>query len=533
MGFSLLSGAVPTTNTNFSVAGYILPSELEKSLGTPTANGSVLASNTDGVRYWTTDIGVDTVSAQTVNVADSINIGSAVVNSSFFSGQANSAQYAFGKTESSLSVNNAIYLNNKPEEFYTNANNITTGTLAETRLPFRMDQNVRKADSVEFHDLVLTGNVTIGGNVTTITANNIITTENMIYLNANVHNVNPDVGFAASYDDGTYSHAGFFRDASDGIWKVYDGYVPEPDASIYIDTANDTFRIADFQANNLIVGGIIANGSPGTIGQALTTDGTRVYWSSGLGYAGSVGYTGSVGAQGPQGYTGSVGVQGPQGFQGYTGSAGYNGSTGYAGSVGAQGPQGYTGSIGYTGSAGYTGSTGYVGSRGTTLISSTPPISPSSGDTWWDSDDGIRYIFYNDGTSQQWVQESAVGPIGPTGYTGSAGRVTLPVGFFFTVTPTSSETLLLYTAVESFSFANNFGGSQGTVGTNPTSSFVLTIQKNGSNVGTATISTGGSVTFNSNNVSVSMTSGDRLKVVAPGVADATVADVSITLKGSI
>ena len=132
---------------------------------------------------------------------------------------------------------------------YANATNITSGTLAEARLPYRMNQNVRTTDNVTFANMTVTGNVVVSGTVTTWNANNISISDNMIYLNANGFNTNPDIGIAASYNDGTYRHTGFFRDATDGVWKVYDQYLPEPDASIYIDTANASFRIADFQAN--------------------------------------------------------------------------------------------------------------------------------------------------------------------------------------------------------------------------------------------------------------------------------------------
>lgn len=60
---------------------------------------------------------------------------------------------------------------------------------------------------------------------------------------------NPDLGFVGNYNDGTYAHAGFFRDATDGRFKVFKGYVPEP--SVFIDTANNTFQYADFQANTV------------------------------------------------------------------------------------------------------------------------------------------------------------------------------------------------------------------------------------------------------------------------------------------
>ena len=103
----------------------------------------------------------------------------------------------------------------------------------------------------------ITGNVSIlgdlivSGNVTTISANNLSVSDNMIYLNSGSSNTNVDLGFTGNYNDGIYRHAGFFRDASDGVWKVFDQYVPEPDASVNIDTSNTTFRVADFQANNI------------------------------------------------------------------------------------------------------------------------------------------------------------------------------------------------------------------------------------------------------------------------------------------
>jgi len=48
------------------------------------------------------------------------------------------------------------------------------------------------------------------------------------------------------------------------------------------------------------------------------------------------------------------------------------------------------------------------GAGGGVTISSTAPASPSAGDLWWDSDDGEMYLYYDDGSSQQWV--SAAGP---------------------------------------------------------------------------------------------------------------------------
>jgi len=109
--------------------------------------------------------------------------------------------------------------------------------------------------------LTVSGNLTIGGNVTVIGANNLSVVDNMIYLNSNSINSNPDIGFAANYNDGIYHHTGLFRDHATGVWKVFDGYLPEPDASPYIDQTNNSFNIAPFQANNLYVGNTTTYGT--------------------------------------------------------------------------------------------------------------------------------------------------------------------------------------------------------------------------------------------------------------------------------
>ena len=103
-------------------------------------------------------------------------------------------------------------------------------------------------------NVVVEGNLTVSGNVTVIGANNLSIVDNFIYLNSNNTTQNIDLGFAGNYNDGTYKHAGFFRDATDGFWKVFDGYTPEPDAAVDIDTANNSFNIAGMWFSNTRIG---------------------------------------------------------------------------------------------------------------------------------------------------------------------------------------------------------------------------------------------------------------------------------------
>ena len=101
-------------------------------------------------------------------------------------------------------------------------------------------------------NMVIEGNLTVTGNVATINVTELSIDDNMIYLNANSTITNPDLGFSGNYNDGIYQHAGFFRDATDGYWKVFEGYTLEPNASPFINTSHSSFTLANFQANNFI-----------------------------------------------------------------------------------------------------------------------------------------------------------------------------------------------------------------------------------------------------------------------------------------
>jgi hypothetical protein len=72
---------------------------------------------------------------------------------------------------------------------------------------------------------------------------------------------NPDLGWAAGrYDvvNGSgYAHAGIFRDATDGTFKFFDGYVPEPDESVFIDTADASFALAPLAVSDLNADSVI------------------------------------------------------------------------------------------------------------------------------------------------------------------------------------------------------------------------------------------------------------------------------------
>jgi hypothetical protein len=99
--------------------------------------------------------------------------------------------------------------------------------------------------------------------------------------------------------------------------------------------------------------------------------------------------------------------------------------------------------------------------------------------------------------------------------------------------PDASEAVLEMTFTRAVSFAGNFAGSYGTVGTNPTSTATYTVNQNGSSIGTIVVSTGGVVTFTTTSgAAQSFAAGDRMLVTAPGTQDATLADAAFTLAGT-
>lgn len=79
---------------------------------------------------------------------------------------------------------------------------------------------------------------------------------------------------------------------------------------------------------------------------------------------------------------------------------------------------------------------------------------------------------------------------------------------------------------------DNFAGSNADVRTNPGSTAVFTVKKNGSSVGTVSISTGGVATFNTTGAGVDLVNGDTLTIEPPVSIDPSLKGVTITIAAS-
>ena len=322
------------------------------------------------------------------------NLGSVTINTTIEPNSVALGTDTTGDYVSSLVAGTGVTLTNNSGESATPT--IAIGQSVATTA------NVVFASGQFTGSLQVSGNLTIGGTTTTITANNLSVSDNMIYLNqailttlsnvvgdgANVvyttnethnytvgmsvsiinvdpsvynlsnqtitgvtsnsftvtntatgsyvsggtararSNANPDLGFAFGYYDTTYQHGGFFRDATDGYFKVFEGYLPEPDESPFIDTSNASFALADIQAANFR-GALVGNADTaskwltartitlsGDVAGSVSIDGTANVTISTTIQANSV----ALGTDTTGNYAGSVAVSG-NGLS-ITGSAG-------------------------------------------------------------------------------------------------------------------------------------------------------------------------------------------------------------------
>jgi|688.fasta_scaffold00352_5 hypothetical protein len=99
-------------------------------------------------------------------------------------------------------------------------------------------------------NLTITGNLTVIGNTVTTNIETLNISDPLIYLAANNYSGDAvEIGFAANYFDGsTQRHTGFFREASNKEFYIFDNYTLEPDANL-IDINDASFRVATLHAN--------------------------------------------------------------------------------------------------------------------------------------------------------------------------------------------------------------------------------------------------------------------------------------------
>lgn len=98
-------------------------------------------------------------------------------------------------------------------------------------------------------DVSISGNLSITGTLTTVNANNLTVTDSLIQLASdNISADLLDIGLYGNYngDGGDHEHTGFFRDATDGKWKLFKDLTTPPTTTV--DTSNATYATATMVA---------------------------------------------------------------------------------------------------------------------------------------------------------------------------------------------------------------------------------------------------------------------------------------------
>lgn len=114
------------------------------------------------------------------------------------------------------------------------------------------------------------------------------------------------------------------------------------------------------------------------------------------------------------------------------------------------------------------------------------------------------------------------------------GLLTAPydIGLFIPGLPDDGAEVFKFVAVRAIDFVDNFVGSVGHVGTNPAATASFDVKKNGSSIGSVSISTGGVFTFNTTGAGTALAIGDRLSLVSPSPQDTNLANVAMSFLGT-
>lgn len=207
-----------------------------------------------------------------------------------------------------------------------------------------------------------------------------------------------------------------------------------------------------------VTGGKVIVGGGGSDGSGDGGDGTQ----GPPGPAGPMGPTGPTGPQGPAGADSTV--PGPTGPQGATGLPGDDGATGPPGTTSWTGitdkpstfppdPEAVDDLVASLLTAGSNITLDYNDTANTltiastasggssVLVSDTPPVGAPDNTLWWESDTGLLWIKYNDGTSTQWViacPQPDVSSFATTAYVDAADALKAPLASpAFTGNPTA------------------------------------------------------------------------------------------------
>lgn len=171
-----------------------------------------------------------------------------------------------------LTVNGNATFGNGASDIVVFTSTIQSDIVPTTNTSYNLGSDIKQWNNVYaqniigrvgiFHDdVTVSGNLTVTGSLVTINVSTLSIIDPLIQLASN-NTVSDtlDIGFFGSFSDGvgSHEHAGLFRDASDGKFKLFTNLEPSPTTTV--DTANGTYTIATLNAY-LESGALISNSS--------------------------------------------------------------------------------------------------------------------------------------------------------------------------------------------------------------------------------------------------------------------------------
>jgi len=264
-------------------------------------------------------------------------------------------------------------------------------------------------------DFSITGNLIIGGNTTSISANNLVVNDSLIYLANNNQADILDIGFIGSYKNATsaHVHTGLYREHASKQYYLFQGFDADleliNDIVPYANNMVNATLIADFSTSNLTLGGAnaitwitsgfnVANAAFGVANNAYTATNGAAAFAFANGVATNT--TAAFAATNAE-YTFSNTI-----YAAVNSAFGViNASFGVSNSAFNK-----ANSANVIASAAFDKANSSGGGLSVNVGPSAPSL-PNVGNMWWDTITGRLFIYYTDIDSSQWVEASPAASI--------------------------------------------------------------------------------------------------------------------------
>jgi len=247
---TVITGTSVNTTGNVNITG-------SANVGSHIHVGSDLLINTStlfiGNSTVNTTVNSSAIFTSTFQVANLVSTGNTTINGNLI---------VEGDTTLGNNVSDNINFVGKANSNILPASN-TTYNLGSSDLQFAnvYANNIVGMNGVFHNDVSVSGNLTVTGSLVTINVSTLSIIDPLIQLASNnTVGDSIDIGFFGSFNTGggAHEHAGLFRDATDGVFKLFTNLEPSPTTTV--DTSNGTYAVATLNAY-LESGALLTNSS--------------------------------------------------------------------------------------------------------------------------------------------------------------------------------------------------------------------------------------------------------------------------------